>query len=78
MIPIVVGLFGLVIGSFLNVVIHRVPLGQSLMWPLSRCPACGVGIAAWDNVPVISYLPCVGDAGTARRASRPAIPLSRH
>lgn len=56
MIPFVVGLFGLVIGSFLNVVIHRVPLGQSVVWPSSRCPSCGVDIPARDNVPVLSYL----------------------
>jgi leader peptidase (prepilin peptidase)/N-methyltransferase len=52
----VVGLFGLVIGSFLNVVIHRVPLRQSVVWPRSRCPSCGVDILARDNIPVVSYL----------------------
>jgi leader peptidase (prepilin peptidase)/N-methyltransferase len=55
-IPIVVGLFGLVIGSFLNVVIHRVPFRQSVVWPRSRCPYCGADIPARDNVPVVSYL----------------------
>jgi leader peptidase (prepilin peptidase)/N-methyltransferase len=49
------GLFGLVVGSFLNVVIHRVPLRQSVVWPASRCPACGEPIAPLDNVPVLSY-----------------------
>jgi leader peptidase (prepilin peptidase)/N-methyltransferase len=48
--------FGLAIGSFLNVVIHRVPLGMSIVSPPSRCPACGARIAPWDNVPVLSYL----------------------
>jgi leader peptidase (prepilin peptidase)/N-methyltransferase len=47
---------GLVFGSFLNVVIHRLPLGQNLAFPGSRCPACGKPIAARDNVPVLSYL----------------------
>lgn len=56
MIPIVVGLFGLAIGSFLNVVIHRVPLKRSIVRPRSRCPSCGVGIPARDNLPVVSYL----------------------
>lgn len=47
---------GLVVGSFLNVVIHRVPRGESIVRPGSRCPACGHAIAAWENVPVLSYL----------------------
>jgi leader peptidase (prepilin peptidase)/N-methyltransferase len=50
------GLLGLVVGSFLNVVIHRVPLHQSVVWPASRCPACGEPIRPIDNVPVLSYL----------------------
>jgi leader peptidase (prepilin peptidase)/N-methyltransferase len=47
---------GLVVGSFLNVVIHRLPRGESIVRPRSRCPACGRSIAAWENVPVFSYL----------------------
>src|SRR5918999_1053162 len=49
------GLLGLVVGSFLNVVIHRVPLRRSVVWPASRCPTCGEPIAPLDNVPVLSY-----------------------
>jgi leader peptidase (prepilin peptidase)/N-methyltransferase len=49
-------LFGLVWGSFLNVVIHRVPLGLSLVSPRSRCPSCGKPVAAYDNVPLLSYV----------------------
>ncbi len=56
MIPVVIGLFGLVIGSFLNVLIHRVPLHRSIVWPSSSCPHCGGRIKALDNVPVLSYL----------------------
>ena len=48
--------FGLMVGSFLNVVIHRLPRGESLVRPRSRCPHCGHAIAAWQNVPVLSYL----------------------
>ena len=48
--------FGLVLGSFLNVVVHRLPRGESVVTPRSRCPACGRAIAAWDNVPLLSYL----------------------
>src|SRR5262252_6519868 len=53
---VVVGILGAVIGSFLNVVIHRVPREQSIVFPNSACPACGVAIAFYDNVPVVSYL----------------------
>lgn len=47
---------GLLVGSFLNVVIHRVPRGESVVRPRSRCPACGHEIGALENVPVLSYL----------------------
>jgi len=47
---------GLVIGSFLNVVIHRLPRGESLVRPGSHCPTCGHAVAPWDNVPVLSYV----------------------
>jgi leader peptidase (prepilin peptidase)/N-methyltransferase len=50
------GVFGLLIGSFLNVVIARVPDGLSIVRPGSRCPACQTPIAARDNVPVLSWL----------------------
>ena len=47
---------GAVVGSFLNVVIHRLPRGESLVHPRSRCPGCGKQIASYDNVPIISWL----------------------
>ncbi|HEX6709007.1 MAG TPA: prepilin peptidase [Rubrobacter sp.] len=47
---------GLVIGSFLNVVIHRVPRRRSVVWPGSSCPKCGEPIAPLDNIPIVSYL----------------------
>ncbi|WHZ24139.1 MAG: Leader peptidase (Prepilin peptidase) / N-methyltransferase [Nitrospira sp.] len=56
MLYIVVLLFGAVIGSFLNVCIHRLPREESVAWPASHCPSCGQPIAAYDNIPVISYL----------------------
>ncbi len=56
MIPLVIGRFGLVIGSFLNVVIHSVPLRRSIVCPSSSCPHCGARIKMLDNVPVLSYL----------------------
>ena len=49
-------LLGLIAGSFLSVVAHRVPLGESIVAPRSRCPHCGTQIAAYDNIPVFSYL----------------------
>ena len=56
MIVVVSGLLGLIAGSFLNVVIHRVPLRQSVVWPASHCPACGEPIEPRDNVPLLSYV----------------------
>jgi leader peptidase (prepilin peptidase)/N-methyltransferase len=50
------GLFGLLIGSFLNVVIYRLPRGQSLVTPPSTCPGCGTRIRPIDNVPVLSWV----------------------
>ena len=47
---------GLVVGSFANVCIHRLPLGRSIVSPPSRCPACGSLIAPRDNVPVLGWL----------------------
>jgi leader peptidase (prepilin peptidase)/N-methyltransferase len=49
-------LVGSVVGSFLNVVIARLPKGESVVHPRSRCPGCGAGIAWYDNVPVLSWL----------------------
>lgn len=49
-------LFGLLVGSFANVVIHRWPRGESVVTPPSRCPRCGARIRPWQNVPVISWL----------------------
>jgi leader peptidase (prepilin peptidase)/N-methyltransferase len=46
---------GLIAGSFVTVVAHRVPRGESIVGPRSRCPGCGTQIAAYDNVPVLSW-----------------------
>lgn len=50
------GIFGLIIGSFLNVCIYRIPKNKSIVWPASFCPKCGKHIAFYDNIPVLSYL----------------------
>lgn len=53
---VIAGVFGAIIGSFLNVVIHRVPNEESIVFPNSRCPSCGAVIAFYDNIPVLSYV----------------------
>ncbi|MFH0913031.1 MAG: prepilin peptidase [Candidatus Omnitrophota bacterium] len=53
---IFVFIFGSTIGSFLNVCIHRMPLGESVVWPHSHCPHCKKKIPTYDNIPFISYL----------------------
>jgi leader peptidase (prepilin peptidase)/N-methyltransferase len=53
---------GLMAGSFVTVVAHRVPRGESIVGPRSRCPGCGAQIAAYDNVPVVSWMLLRGHA----------------
>jgi len=63
---------GLAVGSFVTVVAHRVPRGESIVAPRSRCPSCGSQIAVFDNVPVLSWLllrgrsRCCGEPISAR------------
>jgi len=66
---------GAVIGSFVSVVAHRVPRGESIVGPRSRCPACGAQIAAYDNVPVVSWLLLRGRARCCGAAISPRYPL---
>ena len=49
-------MLGAIIGSFLNVVIHRIPREQSIVFPASTCPKCRVAIKFYDNIPIVSYL----------------------
>jgi len=72
---VVTAAYGLVIGSFLNVVIHRLPREQSLLRPRSSCPACGAVIAWYDNVPVLSYLVLGGRCRRCRASISPRYPL---
>ncbi len=55
-VPTVVGVFGAAIGSFLNVVIHRVPLGVSVVRPPSACAMCSAPVRPYDNIPIVSWL----------------------
>jgi len=66
------GLFG---GSFLNVVIHRVPRDMSIVRPASHCPACGTKLKLYDNVPVLSYLLLGGRARCCKAKISPRYPL---
>ncbi len=56
MIPFLFFLFGIVIGSFLNVCIMRIPDGLSVVRPASRCPRCESPIKPYDNIPILSWL----------------------
>ena len=53
---IIVFIFGSIVGSFLNVCIHRMPKGESIVWPRSHCPKCQKRIPGYDNIPFISFL----------------------
>ncbi len=66
---------GLVVGSFLNVVIHRVPEKQSVVRPRSRCPRCSTTLKPWDNVPVLSWLLLRGRCRNCRGAISIRYPL---
>jgi leader peptidase (prepilin peptidase)/N-methyltransferase len=65
------GAVGLVVGSFLNVVIHRLPRGVSVVTPRSRCPYCDGAILARDNIPVLSWVLL---RGRCRRCAAPISP----
>src|SRR5712692_3087695 len=62
---------GAMIGSFLNVVIHRLPREESIVFPKSACPACGAAIRFYDNIPIVSFLILAGRCRSCRR------PISR-
>jgi leader peptidase (prepilin peptidase)/N-methyltransferase len=59
-------LLGLIIGSFLNVCIYRLPLDQSIVWPASRCTSCGRELSWYENIPVLSYVALRGRCRTCR------------
>jgi leader peptidase (prepilin peptidase) / N-methyltransferase len=73
---VLAALGGLIIGSFLNVVVYRLPRGESLAHPPSRCPSCGAPVKPYDNVPVVSWLLLRGRCracGAAISARYPAV-----
>ncbi len=74
--PAALALFGAVVGSFLNVVIWRLPRGESLVHPGSRCPSCKRAVRPWDNVPLVSWLALRGkcrSCGTRIPARYPVV-----
>lgn len=66
MIVVIAALFGLCIGSFLNVCIHRLPRRESVVSPGSHCPQCGTAIRWFDNLPVVSYIALGGKCRQCR------------
>jgi leader peptidase (prepilin peptidase) / N-methyltransferase len=74
-IGIFVFLFGLIIGSFLNVCILRIPGGKSIVMPASACPKCAAPIRPYDNIPVISYLILGGKCRACKTPISPMYPL---
>jgi leader peptidase (prepilin peptidase)/N-methyltransferase len=72
---VVAGAFGLILGSFLNVVAYRLPRGESLVWPGSRCPSCETPIRSFDNVPVLSWLVLRGRCRSCKTAISARYPV---
>lgn len=66
---------GLVFGSFLNVVIYRLPRGENLAFPASRCPKCGTPIRVLDNLPLLGWLLLRGRARCCKASIPPRYPL---
>lgn len=70
-----VAVFGALIGSFLNVVVYRVPAGRSIVSPPSACGSCGTEIRPYDNIPVVSWLVLRGRCRSCRSTISPRYPL---
>jgi leader peptidase (prepilin peptidase)/N-methyltransferase len=68
-------ILGLAVGSFLNVCIHRLPRGESLLLPPSRCPACEYRLRWFDNIPVVSYALLAGRCRKCRSSISIRYPL---
>ncbi len=75
LIPIFIFTAGAVIGSFLNVIIYRLPRGESIIFPGSRCPNCGHPIKWYDNVPIISFILLGGKCRYCKSPISPRYPI---
>src|SRR5215218_8599026 len=73
--PALAAVLGAIIGSFLNVVVWRLPRGESLATPPSRCPSCEKPIAPYDNVPVVSWILLQGRCRNCGARISPRYPL---
>jgi leader peptidase (prepilin peptidase)/N-methyltransferase len=69
------GLLGLVLGSFFNVCIYRLPREESIVWPGSHCPQCRHALAPWDNIPLVSFLLLRGSCRYCRQPISTRYPL---
>jgi leader peptidase (prepilin peptidase)/N-methyltransferase len=69
------GVMGAIVGSFLNVVAHRLPRGESVVTPASRCPGCGTPIRPWNNIPVLSWLLLRGRCRACGEPISPRYPI---
>lgn len=74
-VAIFAGIVGLAVGSFLNVIIYRVPRAESIALPASHCPQCKTPIRPWENIPVISYIFLQGRCRTCSWPIKPRYPL---
>jgi hypothetical protein len=72
---LVIFVLGLCVGSFLNVCIHRIPIGLSVLHPRSRCPSCSTAIRARDNLPVLGWLILCGKCRHCRATISPRYPI---
>jgi leader peptidase (prepilin peptidase)/N-methyltransferase len=75
-VALLAALAGAMVGSFVTVVAHRVPRGESIVAPRSQCPGCGVPVAAYDNVPVASWLLLRGRSRCCQEAISARYPLT--
>jgi leader peptidase (prepilin peptidase)/N-methyltransferase len=72
---VLVTICGLVVGSFLNVCIYRLPRAESIAWPGSHCPICRAPVRAYDNLPVVSYVILRGRCRTCGQAISMTYPI---
>jgi leader peptidase (prepilin peptidase) / N-methyltransferase len=74
-VPILVVGMGLVLGSFFNVLIWRLPRRESIVWPGSHCPGCNRPIRAWENIPLVSYALLRGKCAGCKQRISPVYPI---
>src|SRR5687767_10970525 len=75
LLPAIAFALGAIVGSFLNVVIHRYPRGESIVLPPSHCPHCSANIRPYDNVPIVAYLWLGGRCRACRHVISGRYPL---